>query len=145
METERDDIEAAEKIYGKTLFKVPNVKLWNVYLDHVRRRININTDTTGTAVKTILQAFDFTLEHIGIDPSSGYLWQEYINFVRSQAGGVIGGGSWADLQKGDEIRKVYQRAVVIPTRTTNAIWQDYQKFENDFNKATVSDPYARIM
>jgi cleavage stimulation factor subunit 3 len=139
METDADAMKAAESIFSRSLFKVPNVKLWNTYLDYVRRINNINTDTTGNAVKVVLQAFDFVLKNIGMDPSSGFLWQEYINFVKSQAsGGVLGGGSWADLQKGDEIRKAYQRAVVVPTRATNAIWQEYQKFENDFNKTTVS-------
>lgn len=143
MESDANAMVQVESIFTRCLRQTPNVKLWNTYLDYVRRITNVNTDTTGNARKVILQAFDFVLKNIGIDPSSGYIWQEYINFVKSGPG-TLGGTGWQDAQKMDEVRKAYQRAVVVPTRATNAIWGDYQKFENENNKTTVSVPAALI-
>lgn len=37
----------------------------------------------------------------------------------------------------DLMRKIYQRAVCLPLENLEALWQDYNAFENDLNKATV--------
>ena len=37
----------------------------------------------------------------------------------------------------DQMRKIYQRAVCLPLENLEALWQDYNAFENDLNKATV--------
>ncbi len=46
--------------------------------------------------------------------------------------------AWEIQQQTDAIRKVYQRAVVIPMNNVEAIWRDYDAFENKQNKVTVS-------
>ncbi len=140
MELENDNFTAAESIFGRSLMTVPNVQLWSVYLDYIRRRNDLTTDVTGAARTTVTQAYDFVLANIGIDRDSGRIWQEYIQFVRS-APGQIGGTSWQDQQKMDQLRKAYQRSIVVPMSSVNALWKEYDQFEMSLNKMTVSWSY----
>jgi cleavage stimulation factor subunit 3 len=137
MELENDNFAGAEGIFGRSLMSVLNVQLWSVYLNYIRRRNDLTNDTTGSARATISQAYDFVLDNIGIDKDSGRIWQEYIQFIRS-APGQIGGSSWQDQQKMDQLRKAYQRAVMVPMSTLNGLWKEYDQFEMSLNKITVS-------
>lgn len=38
----------------------------------------------------------------------------------------------------DKLRQTYQRAVCIPLNNIEQIWRDYDMFENNLNRATVS-------
>ena len=38
----------------------------------------------------------------------------------------------------DAVRKAYQQAVQIPMENVKRLWEDYQDFENNLNKITVS-------
>lgn len=141
MELGNDNFFAAEQIFGKSLLSVPNVQLWSVYLNYIRRRNDLTNDVTGVARATISQAYDFVLSEIGIDRDSGKIWQEYIQFIRN-APGQIGGSSWQDQQKMDQMRKAYQRAICIPMSTVNALWKEYDQFEMSLNKITVSNCHS---
>lgn len=140
MELGNDNFYGAENIFSKSLLTVPNVNLWSVYLNYIRRRNDLTNDTTGTARATISQAYEFVLDNIGIDRDSGRIWQEYVQFIRS-APGQIGGSSWQDQQKMDQMRKAFQRAVCIPHLNVNALWKEYDQFEMSLNKLTVSANY----
>jgi hypothetical protein len=37
----------------------------------------------------------------------------------------------------DQTRKIYHRAVCVPLENLETLWQGYNAFENDLNKATV--------
>jgi cleavage stimulation factor subunit 3 len=108
-----------------------------VYLDYVRRRNNLTTDATGAARTTINQAYDFVLQNIGLDKNSGYIWRDYIDFIKSGPG-VVGGSSWQDQQKMDLLRKTYQKAICLPIEGVDAIWKEYDQFEMGLNKLTVN-------
>jgi len=140
MELENDNFTAAESIFGRSLMTVPNVQLWSVYLNYIRRRNDLTTDVTGAARTTVTQAYDFVLANIGIDRDSGRIWQEYIQFIRN-APGQIGGTSWQDQQKMDQLRKAYQRSIVVPMSSVNGLWKEYDQFEMSLNKMTVSWSY----
>ncbi|KAF8860681.1 hypothetical protein BDZ45DRAFT_587955 [Acephala macrosclerotiorum] len=135
MELELDNFGAAEQIFGKSLLAVPNVQLWSTYLNYIRRRNDLTNDVSGNARATISQAYDFVLATVGIDKDSGKIWHEYIQFIRS-APGQIGGSSWQDQQKMDQLRKAYQRAVMVPMAALNGLWKDYDQFEMLLNKTT---------
>lgn len=137
MELDNDNFGAAEQIFGKSLLTVPNVELWSVYLNYIRRRNDLTNDASGQARATISQAYEFVLDNIGVDKDSGRLWQEYIQFIRT-APGNIGEGSWQDQQKMDQLRKAYQRAVCVPMSTVHSLWTEYNEFEMGLNKVTVS-------
>jgi cleavage stimulation factor subunit 3 len=136
MELENDNFSAAENIFGRSLLTVPNVMLWSTYLNYIRRRNDLTNDVSGQARQTISQSYDFVLSNIGIDKDSGKIWKEYIEFIRS-APGQIGGSSWQDQQKMDQLRKAYQRAVGVPMSSLNALWKEYDQFEMSLNKITV--------
>ncbi|TVY52418.1 mRNA 3'-end-processing protein RNA14 [Lachnellula cervina] len=135
MELENDNRGAAEQIFGKSLLTVPNVQLWSVYLNYIRRVNDLTNDVTGSARQTISQSYDFVLANIGSDRDSGKIWAEYIQFIRS-APGQIGGSSWQDQQKMDQLRKAYQRAICVPMSTVNNLWKEYDQFEMSLNKMT---------
>lgn len=137
MELNNDNFFAAEQIFGKSLLSVANVQLWSVYLNYIRRRNDLTNDVSGTARQTISQAYDFVLSNIGIDRDAGRIWQEYLQFIRS-APGQIGGNSWQDQQKMDQLRKAYQRAICVPMSSINVLWKEYDGFEMGLNKMTVS-------
>ncbi|RAL59998.1 hypothetical protein DID88_000624 [Monilinia fructigena] len=135
MELEYENFSAAEQIFGKSLLTVPNIQLWSVYLNYIRRMNDLNVDPSGSARATVSQAYDFVLANIGIDRDSGKIWQDYIQFIRS-APGSIGGSSWQDQQKMDQLRKVYQRAICVPMSNVNELWKQYDQFEMGLNKMT---------
>jgi cleavage stimulation factor subunit 3 len=139
MELQHNEFGHTEQIFTKTLLKSSNVQLWSVYLDYIRRRHNVNTDTTGKNRLTVNQAFELTLSKIGIDKDSGHVWQDFINFVKSGPGN-IGGTGWQDNQKMDALRAAYRRAVAIPTQHVNSFWLEYQQFERGLSKLAVSIP-----
>ncbi|KAG9232998.1 hypothetical protein BJ875DRAFT_485530 [Amylocarpus encephaloides] len=135
MELDNENRSAAEQIFGKSLLTVPNVQLWSVYLNYIRRVNDLLNDLSGSARATISQAYDFVLANIGMDRDSGRIWQEYIQFIRS-APGQIGGTSWQDQQKMDQLRKAYQRAICVPMSNVNNLWKEYDQFEMGLNKLT---------
>ena len=136
MELEHNDFYHVEQIFNKSLLAVPNVQLWSTYLNYVRRRNNITTDSTGNARQIVNQTYDFVLQNVGIDKDSGPIWQDYLQFLRS-APGQVGGTGWQDQQKMDSLRKAYQRAICIPTQAVNSLWKEYDSFEMGLNKITV--------
>ncbi|KAF4636155.1 hypothetical protein G7Y89_g1934 [Cudoniella acicularis] len=135
MELENDNRGEAERIFGSSLLTVPNVQLWSVYLNYIRRVNDLTNDVSGSARGTISQAYEFVLGNIGVDRDSGRIWQEYIQFIRS-APGQIGGSSWQDQQKMDQLRKAYQRAICVPMSSVNNLWKEYDQFEMGLNKMT---------
>ena len=138
MELQNDDFYRVEQIFNKTLLTLPNLQLWAMYLDYVRRRNNLTTDVSGNARQVVSQAFDFVLQNIGIDKDSGQIWQDYVQFIKSGPG-TMGGSGWQDQQKMDTLRKAYQRAICVPTQAVNALWKEYDQFEMGLNKMTVGN------
>lgn len=117
---------------------VPNVRLWTVYLNYIRRRNDLTKDDpSGQARRTVASSYEFVIDNIGVDRDSGTIWQDYIQFVKS-APGQIGGSGWQDQQKMDLVRKAFQRAIAVPMSTVNTLWKEYDQFEMGLNKLTVS-------
>ncbi|KAK6537968.1 mRNA 3'-end-processing protein rna14, variant 2 [Orbilia ellipsospora] len=135
MELDANNLSQAERLFQRCLPGVLNVELWSLYLDYIRRRNNLATDTSGKARGVITQVYEFVLGSIGIDKESGKIWQEYISFIKSGPG-TIGGGAWQDQQKMDHLRKIFQRVICIPVNGLEAMWKEYDQFEMGLNKTT---------
>lgn len=135
MELDNNEFHRVEQVFSRCLLTVPNVELWSLYLDYIRRRNNLTNDQQGKARTTISQAYDFVLNNIGCDKEAGRIWQDQIAFVKS-APGNVGGSGWMDQQKMDSLRKVYQKAVTQPVIGVEAIWREYDQFEHGLNKIT---------
>lgn len=52
---------------------------------------------------------------------------------------------WKEQQKMDQTRKIYHRAVCIPLENLETLWQGYNAFENDLNKATVRTLFDAVL
>ncbi|KAF2155376.1 hypothetical protein K461DRAFT_253579 [Myriangium duriaei CBS 260.36] len=135
MELQLDDLPRLEAIFNLSLLKVQSIDLWNIYIDHVRRRNDIVTDASGQGRQVVSQAYEFVINQVGQDKDSGQLWQDYIAFIKSGPG-VAGGNGWQDAQKMDLLRKAYQRAVCVPMSAVSVLWKEYDTFEMGLNKMT---------
>lgn len=135
MELEENNFQGVEQIFGKCLLQLPNVDMWTTYLDYLRRIHPLINDPDGSKRGIISQAFELLLDNVGIDPDSGKLWRDYVDFVRSGPG-VMGGTGWQDAQKMDLLRKAYQKAVRLPHSELTKLWKEYDNFELGINKAT---------
>jgi cleavage stimulation factor subunit 3 len=136
MESELNELFRLEQIFNRTLLTIPSVQLWSVYLDYVRRRNPLTTDTSGQARRTISSAYDLAIQYVGMDKDSGNIWNDYVEFIRSGPG-TVGGAGWQDQQKMDLLRKAYQKALCVPTQVVNSLWKEYDQFEMGLNKLTV--------
>lgn len=143
-ELSRGEKEKAEALFQKCFAITENVDLCRLYVDYVR---SVTDMITGgdKARATIIQAFEFAIDKVGIDVQSGSLWQDYINFIKSWTPGA----NWEQQQKIDLIRKVYKKALVVPTENIEPLWSQYTKWENELNQATaqkfVSEKSAEFM
>ncbi|PLB52918.1 putative mRNA 3'-end-processing protein rna14 [Aspergillus steynii IBT 23096] len=135
MESELNELFRLEQIFNRTLLTIADVQLWTVYLDYVRRRNPLTTDTASQARTIISSAYDLALHHVGVDKDSGSIWADYVQFIRSGPGNV-GGSGWQDQQKMDLLRKAYQKAIAVPTQAINTLWKEYDQFEMGLNKLT---------
>ncbi|KAF1950227.1 hypothetical protein CC80DRAFT_578528 [Byssothecium circinans] len=135
METSLDEFTLVEKIFGRSIQNTPYIALWSSYINYIRRRNNLTTDPTGAARTVVVQVYEFVLDNVGMDPDAGKIWTDYIEVLKSGPG-ILGGSNWQDMQKMDTLRKVYQRAIAVPTHATMDIWKDYDRFEMNLNKAT---------
>jgi cleavage stimulation factor subunit 3 len=136
MELANNELIRVEQIFFRSLLNVPNVELWSLYLDYIRRRNNLTTDTGGKARAIVSQAYEFVLNSVGCDREAGKIWGDHVQFVKSGPGNV-GGSGWQDQQKMDSLRKVYQKAVTMPVQGVEQLWREYDQFEQGLNKLTV--------
>ncbi len=66
----------------------------------------------------VAQAYDFSLDKMGLDIASFPLWNEYIKFLK----GVEAVGNYAESQKITAIRKIYQKGIVNPMINIEQLW-----------------------
>lgn len=140
MEQENDELHRLERIFGQSLLTVPSVRLWSLYLDYIRRRNDLTTDTKGEGRRIVASAYVFALDAIGVDKDAGQIWLDYIKFLRSGPGN-LGGPSWQDQQKMDNLRKAYKKAIGVPTAAVIPLFKEYDQFELSLNKANVGTNY----
>lgn len=120
-------------IFDKSLLKVLNIDLWLMYIHYVRRRYSLQSGDFAANYKIINDVFQFALKTVGLDKDAGKVWQDYIAFLKSGPG-TLGGGSWQDGAKADQIRSAYQRAIAVPTEAVTQLWRDYDSFETGLSK-----------
>ncbi|KAG9303333.1 hypothetical protein G9A89_013659 [Geosiphon pyriformis] len=134
-ELKHNNYEQVEEIFKRCLRPVLSVDLWKYYLNYVRRK-NVGEKTTAPiasfARKTIEQAYEFVLNHIGIDMVSGSLWGDYLFFLKTLEATSL----WEEQQKMDQMRKAFKTAICIPIHNVEHIWKEYDIFENGLNKVT---------
>ncbi len=65
-----------------------------------------------------------------MDISSTQIWQDLLSFWKSEKTS----NSFEEGNKMTAIRKLYQRAIENPMHSLDAIWKEYDQFENNLNK-----------
>lgn len=125
-ELNRGDFSRVEKLFARCLPITTDVELCRTYVLYVRR---VNDVITGgeKARSTVVLAFDFAVNKVGVDIDSFDLWSDYLDFFKSWTPG----SSWEQQQKTDLIRKLYRRCLVIPTSKIESIWSEYTRWENE--------------
>ncbi|KAK2770733.1 cfia complex component [Colletotrichum kahawae] len=135
LELDSNRFQTAEELFNRSLVNAPNVQLWTVYLNYIRRRYDLNNDPNGEARRILSMSYEFVVSSVGIDRDAGQLWKDYIQFIKSGPG-QVGGSGWQDQQKMDQLRKAYHRAITVPTSALTDLWKDYDQFEMSLNKTT---------
>lgn len=76
------------------------------------------------------KAFDFMLNYVGNDVASGPVWMDYIAFLKSMP--VV--TPQEESHRMTTVRKVYQKAILVPTNHVEQLWKDYENFENSVSR-----------
>ncbi|KAI9612158.1 hypothetical protein H4Q26_008251 [Puccinia striiformis f. sp. tritici PST-130] len=110
-----------EQIFSRCLRSSVSVELWAFYLNYIRRVNPVEGDKAAASRAIIISAYDFSLNHIGIDRESGQIWLDYINIVKA--------GEAAD--------------------NIEQVWKEYDGFEHQMSKMTakkfLADKSAQYM
>lgn len=115
-----------DKLFTRCLLQCPNIELWKFYIGYIKEtKANL-----PNSKEEIIKAFDFTLDHMGMDISSTQIWVDYIEFLKSQKPP----NQREEDKKISSLRKLYHRAIENPMHNLETIWKDYDTFENDLNK-----------
>jgi tetratricopeptide (TPR) repeat protein len=111
----------------------PNI--WFVYLNFIKKKLQFASDQPldpAEQKKFLVDIYEKALDKVGLDIYSGPLWVDYIAYLKSEKTE----GLFEEQVKMDHLRKVYQRAVVIPHTHLEGLWREYDTFENQLNKVT---------
>lgn len=130
-ELNRGEFDKVENLFRRCLYNLSNIELWNLYVGYIRRKNNLITGGEE-ARRIIFQAYDLAISKVGIDPSSGPLWEEYLGFIEDWK--PI--SKWDEQQKMDIKRKIFKKALVLPLNNIEKLWTSYTTFENELNTTT---------
>ncbi|KAJ3237989.1 mRNA 3'-end-processing protein rna14 [Chytriomyces hyalinus] len=132
-ETRMRAYDKLEALFTRCLRAVVAVPVWEKYLDYIKSvHSNAPIDRKEEARKTILKAFELVLSNVGLDRESGHIWLDYLKYIKS----LDGLNSFELQQMMDLQRKVFHKALSIPLTNIEAIWKEYDAFENGLNKLT---------
>lgn len=121
--------QQVQAILNHCLLKIKcvDVELWKFYVNFTLiTKYQAYLDSGDEELKklgrkTVNQAYELAIEHIGVCVDASAIWVGYINFLKSDS----------DPQAFVSVRKVYQRAITIPLANMDAIWRNYENFEKD--------------
>ncbi|KAM0883965.1 hypothetical protein ACQ4PT_031294 [Festuca glaucescens] len=122
-----NDEETAKQIFSRCLLTCPHINLWRCYINFIKR---VNSKRGSEGLEETKKAFDFMLNYVGNDVASGPVWMEYIAFLKSMP--VV--TPQEESRRMTTIRKVYQKAILVPTSHVEQLWKDYDNFENSVSR-----------
>jgi len=158
LELNHRNYATAEKLLGRCLLKYPHMDIWTSYLRYVKQRYGEEAPPaaaqgpggaqpggmpTGEALEKLKEAFDFALQHIGLDMCSTPIWMEYLALLKAQ-------GSSSKQQQREEsnnmmaIRKLYETAFRIPMHNLEQLWRDYDQYENGLSKVLAKHLLSKL-
>ncbi|XP_078438100.1 tetratricopeptide repeat (TPR)-like superfamily protein isoform X2 [Wolffia australiana] len=120
--------DAVKQVFARCLLNCLHIPLWRCYIRFIKK---VNEKKGADGFEETRKAFDFTVNYVGTDISSGPIWIEYIDFLKSRP--VM--TTQEESQRMTAVRKVYQRAILTPSHHIEQLWKDYENFENSVSRA----------
>lgn len=124
------DKKRIESTFFKVLTKVYNVKLWRLYLKYVELINPITPDNGERARSTVLKAYKFAIETVGIDFFKSHeIWGDYLKYLYL----------WQTVNpnevstREDLIRKALKSMIGYPSLNLEENWKTFIKLETDLN------------
>eukprot|EP00051_Salpingoeca_urceolata_P020530 m.309155 g.309155 ORF g.309155 m.309155 type:complete len:820 (+) comp19636_c0_seq5:265-2724(+) len=124
-EMRNGNFEAVEQVFQDCFIKLNllSIELWQCYLNYVSER------TKGDR-QQLREAYEFALDRMGLDPNCTAIWQEYIQFLKSEPVD----GEYHRGQRLMAVRRAYKRSVEHPKLRIEQLWRDYTEYEQSVNK-----------
>lgn len=124
-----------KSIFSRCLLNCPSVELWAAYLKFIKK---VNESKGPDGLLEVKKAYEFTLDCIGQDVHAGTLWQEFANFMQAPKPGTAaysalfstGAVGQEEAHRLTLLRRVYQRAIVVPTHQLDVLWRLYEALES---------------
>jgi cleavage stimulation factor subunit 3 len=116
-----------ENIFRRCLLTCPNMDLWRCYLTYIR----LIKDGKPDERESVLRAFEFAIEHMGMDLNATHIWRDYIQYAKA---GPKPANQFEESQKVATVRRLYQRAIESPISNLESLWKEYDAFESGVNK-----------
>jgi cleavage stimulation factor subunit 3 len=127
LEIAEKNYDEAEEIFQKCLKQCLNVDLWRTYINYIINKYTLNGSIHH---EEVIAAFECSLTAVGLDSTSSPIWIDYLRFIKGQEVN----SALDESLKMEQLRKLFQRAVVQPLQNLELIWKDYDAYENSLNK-----------
>lgn len=126
----KDEIDIAEELFSKCLYKCRNIELWISYLQLQKKKTIDKTPKTSDPSyamnrKAYENVFEKAVENAGMSVDSDELWREYAGFARDFPESANDDAT----KKLVRLRKVLQRAICIPMNGLEILWKEYEALE----------------
>jgi cleavage stimulation factor subunit 3 len=129
----RADSSTVEAIFSRCLLRCRFVSLWRVYIRYV---FNAFAEGSSSGVRARLEALEFALSHVGLDPSSGELWLQYVSLLRRVDPSFLPDStdpSGAESARMVKVRRAFHQALSIPQSHIDFLWHEYERFEHSIS------------
>jgi cleavage stimulation factor subunit 3 len=156
---QRNEFATCDALFNKCLAKCRYVDVWCTYIEMVKRKASVSDGTvvkTQSQITTEKQqleaAYEKALETVGMSVNSGVIWRDYIDYIRNwpELGNNIEAGTelvWCHKiimcisimlyvhvcfwigRRLLALRKLYQRALCVPTDGLDSFWREYEALE----------------
>mmetsp|Transcript_31967 Transcript_31967/g.62536 ORF Transcript_31967/g.62536 Transcript_31967/m.62536 type:complete len:797 (+) Transcript_31967:3-2393(+) len=130
-EMKAGNLEHVEKLFERCLLDVLEVQLWTTYIKYIQV-------VKKGQESELTEAFEFVLKHLGSDFNAGPLWYQYAEMVKNEEET----NEYETQDKNQLLRKIYQRAVCVPTNLIEKLWKDYDIFEHSFENKQLAAKFT---
>ena len=127
------DMVAMEGIFEQCLLRCPHVELWRLYLNYLRNE-------KRSAPKELQQAYELLLDAVGDDVNSGPLWVEYTSLMSD----LVEPGAMPMAKSVSDARDAFQRALAQPAMGLEALWKEYEAWEQSMSGGGAKAVLAEI-
>ncbi len=121
-----EDWQSVHDAFACCLVQCRSVDLWKLYLGVLSKTATESSADSIEAHKKLEAAYDEALDNVGYCLDAASLWQDCINCVRASSAAE----SFVEVgKKLAKLRRLYQRAAVVPMDHSDGLWAEYEIFE----------------